>query len=82
MKTKLVDEEVWRSLATRCIVAQSLLQVWLRYEVSLDSNQMHDVRKTAKSTHSNVMNVASVIANNVTHLSNWRESERSGGMMF
>merc|ERR1711865_522047 len=58
-------------------------ETWLRYEVSLDNNQMHDVRKTTMNVNANIMSVANVIANNISHLTNWKDAEKHGGnMMF
>eukprot|EP00656_Telonema_subtile_P032514 TRINITY_DN3572_c0_g1_i2.p1 TRINITY_DN3572_c0_g1~~TRINITY_DN3572_c0_g1_i2.p1 ORF type:complete len:229 (-),score=78.59 TRINITY_DN3572_c0_g1_i2:128-814(-) len=55
-------------------------EVWLRYECYLDSNQMHDVRKTTQGMASNMMSVSNVIANNFSHLTSWSEQEHQGLM--
>eukprot|EP00658_Telonema_sp_P-2_P003081 TRINITY_DN11132_c0_g1_i4.p1 TRINITY_DN11132_c0_g1~~TRINITY_DN11132_c0_g1_i4.p1 ORF type:complete len:244 (-),score=90.55 TRINITY_DN11132_c0_g1_i4:269-1000(-) len=55
-------------------------KVWERYEGYLDNNQMHDIRKTCLTMNANVMSVANVIANNIMHLTNWKDD--GGQLMY
>ena len=42
--------------------------VWLRYKDALDANMLYDLTKTAMTVHSDLLNVANTITNNLQHL--------------
>mmetsp|Transcript_27960 Transcript_27960/g.71441 ORF Transcript_27960/g.71441 Transcript_27960/m.71441 type:complete len:110 (+) Transcript_27960:562-891(+) len=42
--------------------------VWFRYKNTLEANMLHDLTKTCMTIHSDLLNVASTIINNMQHL--------------
>ena len=43
-------------------------QVWERYRTTLESNMMHDISKSILGAHSDLLNTANSVANNLCHL--------------
>ena len=49
--------------------------VWQRFQATLEVNMMHDLTKSILSAHSDLMNVANSVANNLQHLRSAGASE-------
>lgn len=51
-------------------------QLWARYKDTLEANMMHGITKSILQAHSDIMNVANSVANNIKHLKPAKEDER------